>query len=197
MEKKINKNTKFRTGIMMKILFMALGPLLMLAVISTVFSARTIRVGMEEEAIKRLEDITSGVNQALNALGEGDYRLEGETLYKGEENISERTTFFEAFANNTEIDITLFYGDTRRVTTLVDRNTGQPMVGTQAADRVVDMVLKQGLGFVDMDLELNGEPYFCCYIPLKNTDGSIVGMIFAVFSSILDKHPGKLFLSAV
>lgn len=179
MEKKINKNTKFRTGIMMKILFMALGPLLMLAVISTVFSARTIRVGMEEEAIKRLEDITSGVNQALNALGEGDYRLEGETLYKGEENISERTTFFEAFANNTEIDITLFYGDTRRVTTLVDRNTGQPMVGTQAADRVVDMVLKQGLGFVDMDLELNGEPYFCCYIPLKNTDGSIVGMIFA------------------
>ncbi len=65
MEKKINKNTKFRTGIMMKILFMALGPLLMLAVISTVFSARTIRVGMEEEAIKRLEDITNGVHDLL------------------------------------------------------------------------------------------------------------------------------------
>ena len=116
MEEKTNRSTK--VGIMMKILFMALGPLLVLAVISTVFSARTIRIGMEDEAIKRLEDITDGINQSLNALGEGDYRLEEETLYKGKENISERIVFFEAFAEKTEIDITLFFGDTRRVTTL-------------------------------------------------------------------------------
>lgn len=179
MEEKTNKSTKVRTGIMTKILLMALGPLLVLAVISTVFSARTIRVGMEDEAIKRLEDITDGINQALNALGEGDYRLEGETLYKGEENISERTTFFEAFAKNTEIDITLFYGDTRRVTTLTDHKSGQRMVGTKAADQVIDLVLNKGEKLVDKALELNGEPYFCCYIPLKNSDGSIVGMIFA------------------
>lgn len=179
MEEKTNKSTKVRTGIMTKILLMALGPLLVLAVISTVFSARTIRVGMEDEAIKRLEDITDGINQALNALGEGDYRLEGETLYKGEENISERTAFFEAFAKNTEIDITLFYGDTRRVTTLTDHKSGQRMVGTKAADHVADLVLNKGEKLVDKALELNGEPYFCCYIPLKNSDGSIVGMIFA------------------
>ena len=177
MEEKTNRSTK--VGIMMKILFMALGPLLVLAVISTVFSARTIRIGMEDEAIKRLEDITDGINQSLNALGEGDYRLEEETLYKGKENISERIVFFEAFAEKTEIDITLFFGDTRRVTTLKDHNTGQRMVGTQAAERVVDLVLNKGEEFVDKALELNGEPYFCCYIPLKNADGSIVGMIFA------------------
>lgn len=177
MEEKTNRSTK--VGIMMKILFMALGPLLVLAVISTLFSARTIRIGMEDEAIKRLEDITDGINQSLNALGEGDYRLEEETLYKGKENISERIAFFEAFAEKTEIDITLFFGDIRRVTTLKDHNTGQRMVGTQAAERVVDLVLNKGEEFVDKALELNGEPYFCCYIPLKNADGSIVGMIFA------------------
>ncbi len=42
-----------------------------------------------------------------------------------------------------------------------------------------EIVLNQGNKFVDMDLELNGQEYFCCYIPLENADGTIVGMIFA------------------
>ena len=85
----------------------------------------------------------------------------------------------EKFATASGIDITLFYGDTRRVTTLVDSETGERMIGTQAADKVIDKVLEGGEAYVDKKLQLNGQPYFCCYMPLANTDGSIVGMIFA------------------
>ena len=168
-----------KAGIMTKTLAMALGPLILLAVLSAFFSARTIRVGMQDEAIKRLEDIVSGVNSSLDAVAEGDYRLDGEIVYKGDVNVSEKLPYFERFATASGIDITLFYGDTRRVTTLVDSETGERMVGTQAADKVIAKVLEGGEEYVDKKLQLNGQPYFCCYMPLANTDGSIVGMIFA------------------
>ncbi len=132
--KEKNRNSKVRISIMMKILALALLPLLVLAVVSTVFSAKIIRQGMEEEAIKRLEDITEGVNQSLNALGEGDYRLHNEELYKGKINIFEKLSYLETFSEQSGIDITLFYDDVRRATTLIDKDTGERMVGTQAAD---------------------------------------------------------------
>ncbi len=173
------KKQTTKAGIMTKILAVALGPLIFLAVLSAFFSARTIRSGMQEEAIKRLQDIVGGVRYSLDALDEGDYRLEGEAVYKGDVNIMEKLPYFEGFADGSGIDITLFYGDTRRLTTLVDAGTGERMVGTQAADQVVAKVLEGGEEYVDKNLQLNGQPYFCCYLPLTNVDGSIVGMVFA------------------
>ncbi|MEY8391959.1 methyl-accepting chemotaxis protein [Lachnospiraceae bacterium 45-W7] len=178
MQKK-SENMKVKFTIMNKILAITLIPLLTLVIVGTVFSARTIRIGMEDEAIKRLIDTVNGVTQSLNALDEGDFYLEGETLYKGDENILEKLSYFEAFSKESQIDITLFYGDVRRVTTLTDQNTGERMVGTQAAEQVKSMVLDQGQSFADMDLELNGQDYFCYYAPMENADGTIVGMIFA------------------
>lgn len=177
--KKTNKKQTAVAGIMSKTLAMALIPLIGLAILSAFSSARTIRTGMQDEAIKRLEDIVSGVNNSLDALGEGDYRLEGETVYKGDVNVSEKLPHFENFAQASGIDITLFYGDTRRITTLIDSETGERMVGTQAADKVIAKVLEGGEEYVDKKLQLNGQPYFCCYMPLTNSDGSIIGMIFA------------------
>lgn len=178
MKNKKKKQTAV-AGIMSKTLAMALIPLIGLALLSAFNSAHTIRVGMQDEAIKRLEDIVSGVDNSLQALGEGDYRLDGETVYKGDINVSEKLPYFENFAESSGIDITLFYGDTRRVTTLIDGTTGERMVGTQAADKVIAKVLEGGEEYVDKKLQLNGQPYFCCYMPLTNADGSIVGMIFA------------------
>ena len=121
-------NTRVKMGVMAKILLMALGPLLALAMIGTVFSAKIIRQGMEEEAIKRLQDIVNGVEQTLNAIDEGEFHLEGETLYKGEENLLERLPYFDAFAQESGIDLTLFFGDIRRITTLTDQNTDRKSV---------------------------------------------------------------------
>ncbi len=178
MNKKGKKQT-VKAGIMTKMLAMALGPLIVLALSTAFFSARTIRSGMQDEAIKRLEDIVCGVKNSMDALSEGDYRLDGETVYKGDINISEKLPYFEDFASESDIDITLFYGDTRRVTTLVDGETGERMVGTQASEKVIAKVLEGGEEYVDKHLQLNGQPYFCCYMPLANKDGSIVGMVFA------------------
>lgn len=179
MEKKDSKRKNAKFGIRWKIMSISFVPLLVLAVAGALFSAATIRRGMEDEAVKRLEDIASGTEQALGIVGEGEYRAKEEALYKGEHNISEDLTAFETFTAKSSIDITLFWGDTRMVTTLIDHTTGERMVGTKAADQVAQAVLENGEIYTDKDIEINGEPYFCCYIPLKNEDGTIVGMIFA------------------
>ena len=171
------KRAKF--GIMLKIVAIGFVPMLILAVSEAAFSAKTIRGGMRDEAIKRLEDITVGMQEALGVAGEGDYHAEGDIMYKGEHNISEDLQAFQAFADFSEIDLTVCWGDTRMVTTLADPDTGESMAGTQVAETVAKNVLQDGMEYTDTDMMINGEPYFCCYIPLKNSDGSIVGMIFA------------------
>lgn len=179
MSKKTGSRNKALFGIKQKILAIAFVPLLSLAVIIAAFSARTIRTGMQDEAIKRLRDIAMGVEQALLAADEGEIHLDGQNLYRGARNISEDLSAFETFAQSSGIEITICWGDTRIVTTLKDENTGESMAGTQVSETVVQNVLNDGAEHTDKDMMINGEPYFCCYIPLKNNDGSIVGIIFA------------------
>ena len=179
MSKKAGSRNKMSFGIKQKILAIAFVPLLSLAVIIAAFSARTIRTGMQDEAIKRLRDIAIGVEQVLLAMDEGEFHLDGQSLYRGEHNISEDLSTFEAFSASSDIEITICWGDTRIVTTLKDEDTGESMAGTQVSETVVQNVLNDGAEHTDKDMMINGEPYFCCYIPLKNNDGSIVGIIFA------------------
>lgn len=105
--------------------------------------------------------------------------MDGQNLYRGARNISEDLSAFETFAQSSGIEVTICWGDTRIVTTLKDENTGESMAGTQVSETVVQNVLNDGAEHTDKDMMINGEPYFCCYIPLKNNDGSIVGIIFA------------------
>lgn len=75
-------------------------------------------------------------------------------------------------------DITLFFGDVRRATSLKDIDTGKRIVGTQASAEVAGAVLK-GQEYSATDLVVNKQNYYAYYIPLKNPDGTIVGMVFA------------------
>lgn len=66
----------------------------------------------------------------------------------------------------------------RRATSLKDIDTGKRIVGTQASAEVAGAVLK-GQEYSATDLVVNKQNYYAYYIPLKNPDGTIVGMVFA------------------
>lgn len=86
---------------------------------------------------------------------------------------------FDTIKRNTDIDITIFYGDTRRATTVVG-DAGTRQVGTQASAEVVATVLQGGQTFFAENVDVVGRPYFACYIPLYNgaDKNTPVGMIF-------------------
>ncbi len=80
----------------------------------------------------------------------------------------------------TGISFTIFYGDTRYITSLTD-SEGERMEGTQASDAVVEKVLNNGEEYLATNFTIDGSDskWYAYYLPLTNSDGSIVGMVFA------------------
>lgn len=73
-------------------------------------------------------------------------------------------------------DITIFGGDTRISTTIVDEN-GERVIGTQMSDNVRSAVLDNGDKY-DGRTEILGEKYYTIYEPFLDTDGNIIGAVF-------------------
>lgn len=172
---------KKKTGILAKLLMMSLAPMLILGIVITVFCIRTARTMVEEEAIEALHMLCQSVASAYDGIAEGDYALgeDGMTLTKGGFNVTENEALIDSFVEGTEADVTLFYGDTRRATSLIDKDTKQRIIGTKASEEVIDTVLKKGETYETTGIVINEEEYYAFYQPIKNSDGSIAGMVFA------------------
>jgi methyl-accepting chemotaxis protein len=111
----------------------------------------------------------------------GDWSLDEDgELLKGDMPIHDNYQLqLDGLHQKTGMHYTLFYGDTRYVTSLVDAETGHRMEGTKASEAVVNEVINKGNEFLATNLEIGGQSWYAYYIPLKNADGSIVGMVFA------------------
>ncbi|MCM1183971.1 MAG: methyl-accepting chemotaxis protein [Roseburia sp.] len=166
-------------SIVVKLLAMAILPLIVLGVVCIWAASASLRDGLQNEALGRVEAICVATKAAYNNLNGGDYTLnEDNELMKGEYNISQDGEGIDAMTEGLDADITLFFGDTRRATSLRDSSTGERIIGTQASAEVADKVLG-GSEYSSTALTINGQNYYAYYIPLENPDGSIVGMVFA------------------
>lgn len=167
-------------SVMKRLMSIALLPCIVMGLVVTWYAANSLSAGMKNEALKGLKSTTYGVDEVYRNLNQEDFVENADGMvFKGNEQVSENYEIPDSIKENTGVDITIFYGDTRVSTSLTDAKTKERLVGTKASDEVVEKVLKQGKEYSDTDLEINGKAYYAYYIPLKNTDGSVVGMIFA------------------
>jgi len=134
---------------------------------------------MKSEAFNGLKNLCQAVEAAYDAVDSGDYHMEGELLYKGEYCVTENTAVIDSFTKNSDVSVTLFFGDTRRATSLIDKSTGDRIVGTKASDVVIDAVLQKGGEYHADNIVVNGENYYAYYKPVKDGSGQIIGMVFA------------------
>lgn len=114
--------------------------------------------------------------ETFNSFDDGKYWLSGKLLYKGGTNLTELLGTFDAIKEETEIECTFFYGDTRYLTTLVDED-GNRMTMTQCSDTVKEIVLNQGNAYFARNVDIGGHDYYGYYIPIEQ-EGRIAGMIF-------------------
>lgn len=160
---------------------MSVIPLLVLALIITVFSYYAVKQAMHTEVHIELRNTAENVMMMYDLLYPGDYYLEGTNsydFYKGTQNLTDDHSIVDRLKADTQTDVTIFYQDTRILTTICDTE-GRRITGTGAGALVIQDVLFSGQPHFYTNTEINGQQYFAYYTPLRNSDGSIVGMIYA------------------
>lgn len=145
----------------------------------TIFVLGAILIySMHADSIRdELETSTHVLKGCFDLTVRGDYTYDGDILKKGEVNISDSTMLYE-IKKNSQVDTTIFWGDTRILTT-VESTYGVSAVGTKASNEVVEHVLNNGENYFSNNLVIGGMDYIGYYTPLLNEDGTVVGMVFA------------------
>lgn len=75
-----------------------------------------------------------------------------------------------------QTDVTVFNGNIRVNTTIIKEDKRQ--VGTPLAEKIADIVINQGSDY-NGEANILGTEYVCAYLPLKNSDNDIIGVLFA------------------
>lgn len=162
-----------------KIMAIALFPLVVLGIATIIIGNIRISEVVTGSIENGLRASAVSVSDTLSYAGEGEYQLRDDQLYKGDFNISEAVEIADAIKKAADTDITIFYGDTRYMTSVIDEQ-GNRVVGTKAGDQVIEKVLNNGQEHFATDVDVVGHAYYGYYIPLyDNGTDHIAGMVFA------------------
>jgi len=170
---------RHRVPLSAKILGISIVPAIIIGFVLTVTGIKGIRDGMQEEVFASLEAIAVSVNAAYSAIDGGDYSLsENDELLKGEFNVTQNEAVIDSFSEGNDKEITLFYGNVRYATSLVDAGTGERILRTTADETVYNMVAGNGEIVHLSGIVINKVNYYACYMPMKNSGGDVAGMYF-------------------
>ena len=95
-------------------------------------------------------------------------------------NLSENT-YLDQIGELTNAEVTIFHGDTRYATTVVDAE-GNRAVGTTMSDAVKAKVIEKGEEYQGT-ADILGQKHYVDYEPMLDINGNIVGAYFAGYSS--------------
>lgn len=156
-------------------------PMICLGCIITVFCSSQYTKAIHSVVETELENICNMTLAAFDEIYPGDYALEDSgqaVLVKGDKILSGDYQIIDRIKEETGVDLTLFYYDTRILTTIRDEN-GNRIVGTGSNAVVMQDVYKTQAPKFYHKVDVMGQKYFSYYKPVFNADGSCVGMIFA------------------
>lgn len=151
-------------------------PMVLLAVVSFVMSVSKLKNSLEESNRQSVESVCFALMEAYDTMYAGDWSMVSGNLYKGANYVGHTQDLLNRFLDEQSLNVTLFWGDTRVLTTLKDAD-GNYIVGTKADEKVASQVLA-GNAYFDDNLTVNGVPSYVAYEPLRNMDGSVAGMVF-------------------
>lgn len=174
---KRDANERKRLSIKSLVLMMTIVPLVFSSVLIVFFTSWTMQGSFKEEAFRSLKAYAEGALLAMEALP-GDFYVRNDDLYVGKVNISRNMELVDKYAADNGCEITFFYGNTRRATTIRDES-GNRLVGTLADQAIVNKVISQGEVYKSSDVAINGTTYYGYYMPVADDSGNIIGMIFA------------------
>lgn len=160
-----------------KMLAMSLFPLIVLGLTTIIFGNARIKEVVTNNIENGLRGAAVAVRDTIDYADEGEFHVEDDTLYKGEFDVTNATDIADHIQTSADTDITVFYGNTRYMTSILDAQ-GNRAIGTTASEEVTGKVLDGQQEYFSSDANVNGAAYFGYYIPIIE-NGNSVGMVFA------------------
>ncbi len=155
-----------KLNFMSTLILIGLVPLICAIAVLTSYAGRQMDKELEEGVYSRLHACAISVEQFLG------YDLERDALVKDEASYE----FIDSLGVE-EVELTLFVGDTRFITSVKDES-GARVEGTKASPEIWATV-KEGNEYTDHGVVIAGEEYYVYYVPVYDVNGEVVGMAFA------------------
>lgn len=150
---------------LMQVLF-ALVPLIIGAVALTLMSVGQLSGNMEEEVYERLEVA------AIGAANYFEYDIQNGIIAQDDDSFA----YVDSFAGN-EVDITIFQGDVRFITSIKNAD-GSRNIGTTSAPEIWS-ACQSGKTVEKDNVDIGGNKFYVFYMPIYDADGNVWGMSFA------------------
>ena len=169
-------------GVTARLIGITMGPIIAILIILTFISAKDMRDSMRTTQYQGMAGMAGSVQSAYNIVYQGDFKLDEKTgvLYKGQAELTKTNEMMDMLVEKSGYDMLLTYGDKIEITTMKGKN-GERIIGQKIKDQVIiDKVLKGGKEYKDNDTKINGVEYYSYSLPVKNTDGTVVGVISIV-----------------
>ena len=161
------KNIKF--NLTTKILLCVSLPIIVLVTFA-VLGIRNVGNLMAEQMLEqRLLIADHSLAQMFNLVSTDTFHMEGDDIYLGSLNLTEDNSVIDTFHQETGIDVAVFYGTTRRATTVRDQN-GNRAVGTLMSDQTHQQLKTDGFYFSN-NVVVEGEPYYAVYYMIADYGG--------------------------
>lgn len=167
-----------KRSLIFAILRMSVLPIMVLGIILTAYSQNSVREGMVFEIEKSLSGIAHNLISTYDMLDAGEFTYEDGRILKGETEFTADYRLLDDVKNDTEADVTIFVGNERCLTTLVN-DEGKRLVGSQVSSEVEEVVLGEGEEYFSESVDVMGAEYFGYYVPIRNDAGQVVGISFA------------------
>ena len=162
----------------MKLIGMSVLPVVILGIILTVYGQANLKKSLKNEIYEGLKSVALAVQGAYDAAGNGEFiMLESGNVIKGTFVVSGNYNLADKLSSDSGIDVSLYFGSSVVVTSLLDGNGERMMQGTVSSE-VEKTVLEQGKEYFSEDVALGDEHYYGYYMPVADEEGSVYGMIF-------------------
>lgn len=162
------------------------GKLLLVSIVPVIIASLVIGFYVSNQATSSMkEEIKDALHSTCLLLRDdsteregNDYHIENDQLFNGTRNLTLETEIMDDIKSSTGIVTTIFYGNTRYSTSVV-QDDGKRALLTTAGDAVVTKVINNKEEYFAENVNVVGKPYFAYYIPFFDDDGNAVGMVFA------------------
>lgn len=175
-EKQININLE-KKGLMKKLMLMSLIPIIATSVVSIIVSSVKMVEEMQAETYSKTSAVGHMTEKMYEEIDDGEYSYSEGELKKGNYRISNNNVVIDSVKKQTNVELTIYYGDTSNLTTIFDENMSRAS-GIKASETVINEVIGKGNEYKCKE-NICGKKYYTYYLPIKDSTGKAIGMIAA------------------